>query len=115
MNAGVAQYETGSAWQTMPGDLELKVQAEKLAGPVHGYHLGCYAIEDEAGFHGYAKVFVNRPSSVWSIRHPLAKYSAGPFASSDQAIEAVVRKCEDQLGACETKANRLHRFLLRFL
>lgn len=99
----------------MPADLELKVQAERLVGPVHGYHLGCYTIEGDGGFHAYAKVYVNKPSSVWSIRHPLAKYSAGPFASSEQAIDAVIRKCHDQLGACETKANRLQRFLLKFL
>lgn len=97
----------------MPSDLELKVEAEKVIGPVHGYHLACYTVGSEQGFHAYAKVFVNPPSSVWSLRQALAKYSAGPFESSELAVQAVIQKCQEQLAERDTKANRLYRYLLK--
>ena len=117
MNSGVAQLcrDIGSAWQTMPCDLELKVDAERIVGPVHGYHLGCYSVATEDGFHGYAKVYVNPPSSPWSVRHALAKYSAGPFPSSEMAVQAVIHKCELKLADRDTRANRAYRFLLKLL
>ena len=116
--AGELRLESGAAWlpETMPSDLELKVHNERLAGPVHGYYLACYAVETDLGFfHGYAKVYVDRPVSVWGLRPALAKYSAGPFDSKEQAIQGVVRKCNVELAQRETKANRLYRYLLKLL
>ena len=114
-NPGRSRREGGSAWQTLPCDLELKVEAERIVGPVHGYHLGRYSLATDDGFHGYAKVFVNPPSSPWSVRQPVAKYSAGPFASSQRAVQAVIDKCDLKLAERDTKANRAYRFLLKFL
>jgi len=101
--------------ETMPADLELKVQTETLVGPVRGYFLACYSVETASGFHGYAKVHVQRPTGVWGTRPALAKYTAGPCASSDLALQAVIALADAELGKRDTRANRLYRYVLKFL
>lgn len=115
--AGEIRLESGLAGlaETMPADLELKVDAERLIGPVNGYYLACYTIDSDAGCHGYAKVYPARPNCVWGARSAVAKYSAGPFATAEAAIQGVVHKCRLELAAQSTKANRLYRYLLRML
>lgn len=115
--AGHIRLESGPAAlaETMPADLELKVHAERLIGPIHGYYLACYTIETDAGCLGYAKVFANRPQCVWGARTAVAKYSAGPFGTSEAAIDGVVLKCRQELGERSTKANRLYKYLLKLL
>lgn len=100
---------------TMPADLELKVRTETLVGPVHGYFLACYAIETAAGFQGFAKVHVHRPTCVWGLRPALAKYTAGPCDSSELAIHAVVALATVELGKRDTRANRMVRYVLKLL
>jgi hypothetical protein len=101
--------------ETMPADLDLKVRTETLVGPVHGYFLACYSVETSSGFQGYAKVHVQRPTCVWGPRAALAKYTAGPCASSELAIEAVVALADIELAKRDTRANRLYRYVLKFL
>lgn len=115
--AGEIRLESGLAAlaETMPADLELRVDAERLVGPVNGYYLACYTIDSDAGCHGYAKVYTARPNCVWGARLAVAKYSAGPFATAEAAIQGVVHKCRQELAAQSTKANRLYRYLLRML
>ena len=101
--------------QTMPADLDLKVRTETLVGPVHGYYLACYSVESASGFHGYAKVHVDRPTCVWGPRAALAKYTAGPFATSELALEAVVALVKVELAKRNTRANRMFRYVLKFM
>ena len=117
LHAGQIRLESGLAAlaETMPADLELRVDAERLVGPVNGYYLACYTIDSDAGCHGYAKVYTVRPTCVWGPRLPVAKYSAGPFATAEAAIQGVVQKCRQELAGPSTKANRLYRYLLRML
>ena len=115
--AGEIRLESGLAAlaETMPADLELRVDAERLVGPVNGYYLACYTIDTDTGCIGYAKVYTVRPNCVWGTRTAVAKYSAGPFATAEAAINGVVQKCRVELGAQSTKANRLYRYLLKML
>ncbi|WP_427913598.1 hypothetical protein ACPWT1_01090 [Ramlibacter sp. MMS24-I3-19] len=115
--AGQIRLESGlgALAETMPADLELRVDVERLVGPVNGYYLACYTIDSDAGCHGYAKVYTVRPTCVWGSRTAVAKYSAGPFATAEAAIEGVVEKCRRELAAQSSKANRLYRYLLRLI
>lgn len=115
--AGHIRLESGlaSLAETMPADLELKVHAERLIGPISGYYLACYTIDTDAGCMGYAKVYANRPQCVWGTRTAVAKYTAGPFGSSEDAINGVVQKCRLELAQRSTKANRLYKYLLKLL
>lgn len=117
VSAGQIRLESGLGGlaETMPADLGLKVDAERLLGPVNGYYLACYTIDTEAGCHGYAKVYTARPTCVWGPRAAVAKYTAGPFESAEAAIQGVVQKCRLELAAQSTKANRLYRYLLKML
>ena len=82
---------------------------------MHGYFLACYAVETAAGFQGYAKVHVDRPTCVWGSRPALAKYTAGPCASSELAIAAVVALAKLELSKRDTRANRAYRYVLKLL
>ena len=115
--AGALSLDTVPTWraETMPADLELNVRTETLVGPVRGYFLACYSVETESGFHGYAKVHVQRPTSAWGTRAALAKYTAGPCESSELAIQAVIALADVELGKQDTRANRLYRYVLKFL
>jgi len=99
----------------MPADLDLKVQTETLVGPVHGYFLACYSVETAAGFYGYAKVHVHRPTCVWGVRPAVAKYTSGPCASSDLAIHAVIALAGIELAKRDTRANRVYRYVLKLI
>ena len=98
---------------TMPSDLDLDVEAERVVGPLHGYHVACYSVPADDGFYAYAKVYTEPLSCVWNTPSPVAKYAAGPFATGDLAIEAVVQKCDLDLRQRVSKANRLMRWLVR--
>jgi hypothetical protein len=107
---------------TMPSDLDLDVEAERVVGPLHGYHVACYSVPADDGFYAYAKVYTEPLSCVWNTPSPVAKYAAGPFATGDLAIEAVVQKCDVEavVQKCDvdlrqrvSKANRLTRWLAR--
>ncbi len=62
---------------------------EEVVGPVAGWYLACYTVEQEEGFFGYAKLCVEKPAGVWEGR-AVRKLATGPFASPEAAITAVV-------------------------
>ena len=98
---------------TMPSDLDLDVEAERVVGPLHGYHVACYSVPADGVFYAYAKVSTEPLTCVWNTPSPVAKYAAGPFATGELAIEAVVQKCDIDLRQRVSKANRLMRWLVR--
>lgn len=99
----------------MPSDAELKVRAETVIGPLHGFFLACYVIEAASGFHGYAKVHVHRPACAWGTSLALAKYTAGPCETSQLALHAVIATATVELAKRDTRANRAVRYVLKFL
>jgi len=78
---------------------------EEVVGPVCGYYLACYTVEAQEGFYAYAKLCVRKPRDVWAAK-ALRKLAAGPCASPEAAITAVVdhvtrklsRRREEELG-----------------
>ncbi len=64
---------------------------EDLVGPVHGFWLACYTVAGPDGHHAYAKVCTRRPSDPWDAE-ALTKIAAGPCATPEDALIAVVLK-----------------------
>ncbi len=98
---------------TMPSDLELDVEAERIVGPVQGYWIACYSVQSDGGFYAYAKAYTEPLACVWNTPSPVAKYAAGPFETGELAMQAVVQKCDIDLRQRVSKANRLMKWLMR--
>jgi hypothetical protein len=99
---------------TMPSDLGLDVEAERVVGPINGYWIACYSVQSDEGYFAYAKAYTEALACVWNTPSPVAKYAAGPFESGEIALEAVIQKCDLDLRQRVSKANRLLRWLGRY-
>ncbi len=82
---------------------------EKIIGPVHGFHLACYTVATDDGHFGYAKVCMQRPPSVWEATEVLRKVAVGPYEDPQDALLAVLGKCQVRL--MHARRSRLARWL----
>ena len=70
---------------------------EQVIGPVHGHYLACYTVRDRDGYHGYARLYAERPRDVWDAPHAMAKMACGPFPHPARALVGVVTRVRRQL------------------
>ena len=70
---------------------------EQIAGPVLGFYLACYTVQTAEGHYAYAKVCIGKPTSVWEPGPTLRKVGAGPFATEQEALEAVIARSERKI------------------
>jgi hypothetical protein len=80
---------------------------EHIAGPVLGFYLACYTIEAHDGHFAYAKVCLDAPGSgsVWDAGPCLLKVGAGPFATPEEALLAVIARSERRIARREARRN----------
>lgn len=64
---------------------------ERIVGPLHGFYLACYTAVHDGSHYGYAKVCAGPPGDVWEASYAIRKLTIGPFRTSDQAMNAIVR------------------------
>lgn len=72
---------------------------EYIAGPIHGFYLACYTVPSYDGHFAYAKVCAVCPQSVWEQGIATRKIGAGPFATENEALEAVQAEARRRLAA----------------
>ena len=69
---------------------------ERIVGPIHGFYLACYTLEDDGRFYGYAKICLNHVTDVWTARAE-RKMAAGPCVSELDALNAVIERTRAHL------------------
>lgn len=83
-----------------PGDLH-----EKVIGPVSGYWLACYTVQDGRGYHGYAKLCTQRPDDVWHTLGVATKVACGPYPEPERALVGVVARARRRLERLQARAS----------
>ena len=78
---------------------------EHIDGPILGFYLACYTIEASDGYFAYAKICLDKPSSVWDPAVFVLKVGAGPHPSPEEALLAVIARSERRIARREARRN----------